>query len=423
MYLVELRPGKEELYRTGDDLAAAIRSGDVDGHSRIYHRSTSKWISITLHPQYKAIVAQKPAKPVDRDGWTYLTDQAETLEGSGAESEDAHDSASQTESKASDDAGDGDHGDSPWRRPATLGISGLFLLFGIQLAFSGPRPSWSARAAVKSVEAPVTTAATDQASSAQMVSLASTTGWAKEAGSAEDEMAGAPAPVQKAPAALPKAPRLAAKSLDKSLDMTIVAGADEGEVDGKTIEGLLVGYGKAYESARDRLGSGMRVARLNQLFASTRLMPDGGITDTRLGLAGVSNIIRVYREQEGAIEREFQDSFTTLSKDLGWSPKTAKRWYSRDGGKDSPELVSLTGRLLADIDSVLAVLSAEAGAYKLADGKVHFENQTASRQYGELRRSINAVMDSARIAGGEESAGPMGHLLKAIGTTRLPQES
>src|SRR5678816_1825647 len=58
MYLVELRPGKEELYRTGDELAAAIRNGDVDMHSRIYHRATSKWISVTLHPQYKAIVAE-----------------------------------------------------------------------------------------------------------------------------------------------------------------------------------------------------------------------------------------------------------------------------------------------------------------------------------------------------------------------------
>jgi hypothetical protein len=194
-------------------------------------------------------------------------------------------------------------------------------------------------------------------------------------------------------------------------------------VDGKTIEGLLAGYGKAYESARDRLGSGMRVARLNQLFAATRLTPDGGVTDTRLGLAGVANFIRVYREQEGTIEREFQDSFTTLSKDLGWTPKTARRWYSREGGKDSPALVSLTERLVAGIDSVLAVLSAEAGAYKLADGKIRFEDLTASREYGELRRSVNAAVDSARIAGGEESAGPMGHLLKAIGTTRLPQES
>ena len=407
MYLVELRPGKEELYRTGDDLAAAIRSGEVDGHSRIYHRATSKWISITLHPQYKAIVADKPTKPADRTGWTYLTDQAETLESSVAEPE------------ARNDEGDGDNGGSAWRRPVTLGISGLFLLFGIQLAFSGPRPSWSARAAVKPVDAPVTPAATERASASQVVSLASTSsGWSEEAGYSEPDRSDAPAPVEKVTVALPKAPRLAAKSLHASIPT-----AAETEADGKTIEGLLEGYGKAYERARDRLGSGMRVARLNQLFAATRLTPDGGVTDTRLGLAGVANFIRVYREQEGTIEREFQDSFTTLSKDLGWSPKTAKRWYSREGGKESPGLVSLTERLVAGIDSVLAVLSAEAGAYRLEDGKIWFEDLTASREYGQLRRNVNAAVDSARIAGGEGSAGPMGHLLKAIGTTRLPQES
>jgi hypothetical protein len=414
MYLVELRPGKEELYRTGDDLAAAIRSGEVDGHSRIYHRSTSKWISITLHPQYKAIVADRPTAPADRTGWTYLTDQAETLESTVVEPE------------ARNDEGEGDTGGTAWRRPVTLGISGLFLLFGIQLAFSGPRPSWSARADVKPVETTVTAAA-DPASSSQMVSLASTSsGWSEGAGYSDREMSDEPAPVEKAPVVLPKAPKLGAKSLDKSLDKSVdmtVPAVVEGEVDGKTIEGVLAGYAKAYESAHDRLGSGMRVARLNQLFAPTRLTPDGGVTDTRLGLAGVANFIRVYREQEGAIEREFQDSFTTLSKDLGWTPKTAKRWYSRENGKDSPALVSLTERLVAGIDSVLAVLSAEAGAYKLADGKIRFEDLSASREYGELRRSINATVDSARIAGGEESAGPMGHLLKAIGTTRLPQES
>jgi hypothetical protein len=401
-----LRPGREELYRTGDDLAAAIRSGEVDGHSRIYHRSTSKWISITLHPQYKAIVADKPTKPADRTGWTYLTDQAETLESTVEESE------------AQDDKDEGDNGGNAWRRPVTLGISGLFLLFGIQLAFSGPRPSWSPRAAVKPAEARVTAAA-EQASSSQMVSLASTSsGWSEGAGYAEEDRSDVPARAEKVAVALPKAPRLAAKSLDIA-----IPAAAESKVDGKTIEGLLAGYGQAYESARDRLGSGMRVARLNQLFAPTRLTPDGGVTDTRLGLAGVANFIRVYREQEGTIEREFQDSFTTLSKDLGWSPKTAKRWYSREDGKDSAALVSLTSRLVAGIDSVLAVLSAEAGAYQLVDGRIRFEDLTASRQYSQLRRNINAAVDSARIAGGEESAGPMGHLLKAIGTTRLPQES
>ena len=88
MYLVELRPGKEELYRTSEELAAAIRSGDVDVHSRIYHRATSKWISVTLHPHYKAIAAERdPAaessKPAadNRAGWTFFNAASETLEG------------------------------------------------------------------------------------------------------------------------------------------------------------------------------------------------------------------------------------------------------------------------------------------------------------------------------------------------------
>lgn len=53
MYLVELRPGKEHLFRSADELVAAIRRDEVDAHSRIYHRATAKWISITLHPVYK----------------------------------------------------------------------------------------------------------------------------------------------------------------------------------------------------------------------------------------------------------------------------------------------------------------------------------------------------------------------------------
>jgi len=415
MYLVELRPGKEELYRTGDALAAAIRSGEVDGHSRIYHRSTSKWISITLHPQYKAIIAEKPAQQSDRS-WTYLTDQAETLESAVAEPEES----SKPESDSRHHDGESDNGDSPWRRPVTLGISGLFLVFGIQLAFSGPRPAWSTHAVAKPSNVPAAPAVAEPPASSQVVSLASTSAAWNEAEAYREEPAPEPPVVVKAPAVLPKAPRLGARSLNASVSL---ANKEETEADAKSIEGLLSGYDKAYHTARERLGSGVRVARLDQLFASSRLTPDGGVTDVRLGLAGVANFIRVYREQERTIEREYQDSFTAMSKDLGWSPKIAKQWYTRPAGKDSPALVSLTDRLLAGIDSVLAVLTSEAGAYDLANDRIHFEDIVASREYSELRRNINAAVDSARIAGGEESAGPMGYLLKAIGTTRLPVES
>ena len=153
MYLVELRPGKEELYRTGDELAAAIRSGEVDGHSRIYHRSSSKWISITLHPQYKAIVSLRAAHQTEGSDWM-LAPQAETLEGATEPPGRLDDIVS--DSVAADGPED-DQGDNPWRRPIALGISGLFLLFGIQLAYSGPRPQWStARANAPEIPAAAT---------------------------------------------------------------------------------------------------------------------------------------------------------------------------------------------------------------------------------------------------------------------------
>jgi hypothetical protein len=271
MYLVELRPGKEELYRTGDELAAAIRSGEVDGHSRIYHRSTSKWISITLHPQYKSIVAEKPAHPsADGNDWTFPAPQAETLEGADQPPALLEDMGSESEAAA-----EGEQGDNPWRRPLALGISGLFLVFGIQLAFSGPRPKWST-ARVDEPEIPAATV--EQATSQQVVSLASTsTAWEEEP-AVEEPVEPAPAP--KAKPVLPKAPRVTMK-LDAE-----VPGPSAKEADPKTVEALLADYGLAYQDVRSRLGSGVRVARLNQLFAVTRLAPDGGLTDTRLGGAG-----------------------------------------------------------------------------------------------------------------------------------------
>src|SRR5687767_3968777 len=121
MYLVELRPGKEELYRSGDELAAAIRRGDVDVHSRIYHRATSKWISVTLHPQFKAIVAEKttePLPPLERTQWTYLTDQSETL-GMGAPGRSDEDGGSGLTPSARQ---------HPWRRLFGLGVAGVALV-------------------------------------------------------------------------------------------------------------------------------------------------------------------------------------------------------------------------------------------------------------------------------------------------------
>jgi hypothetical protein len=63
MYLIELTPGTEQLFRSSEALVAAIRRGEVASQARIFHRATAKWISITLHPLYQH--AQSPPDPAE----------------------------------------------------------------------------------------------------------------------------------------------------------------------------------------------------------------------------------------------------------------------------------------------------------------------------------------------------------------------
>ena len=53
MYLVDLGFGKETLFRSGNELADAIRRGIVGEQSRIYHRARATWLPITVHPEYR----------------------------------------------------------------------------------------------------------------------------------------------------------------------------------------------------------------------------------------------------------------------------------------------------------------------------------------------------------------------------------
>jgi hypothetical protein len=430
MYLVELRLGKEELYRTGDELALAIRHGDVDARSRIYHRATAKWISITLHPQYKAIVSGQTDEPLTRPArkaWGLfpagLTRQAAEM----SSSEDAPATGSIRHR---------------WKRPIGLGVSSLLLVLGIQLAFSGPRPPWAGRrrtVAITPHREPVATPAERGAaipgsdvdrevsrgtrSLTELVSLASSTiVWPVTAKPASNTIA-LPAPVEEvAPVApaLPRAPRLRIKALRSALQPD---GSTSTPAKGNSVEALLSGYEAASDAVSARLESGMRVARLNRLFSPARLNPNGGVTDTRLSLAGAANVIRVYRQQQDGIERAYKDSVAQFTKLNRWTLKDVSQWNARLLRQERPTLELIGGSLLAGIDSVLGVLDAQAGAYKVRETTIAFEDPAAGEAYGALRRRIKEQIDAAVAAGGATSPGATGRLLQAIGTSVLPRET
>lgn len=423
MYLVELRPGKEELYRSSDELALAIRNGDVDARSRVYHRATAKWISITLHPQYKAIVAaakDDPAARPARRGWGILGGAA------GPAPEPASSDGTVSNGRLL----------HRWRRPLALGISGVLLLSGIQLAFSGPRPPWAGRggraAAVKPhgskverTRKAVRLQAAEKSSQhtpagregSKLVSLARATSVLLERPAVADAIESS-RPNVKTAAALPRAPRLRSRSLREALRPGSTTA-----LDANSLDAVFARYADAHDSARARLEAGMRVARLHRMFAASRLSPNGGVTDTRVSLAGAANFIRVFRQQQEAIEQAYQDSVTLLAKEHGWPPKKVREWYSRPVRKEAPTLELLSGTLVASIDSILGVLDAQAGAYKLRGTAIAFEDPTAGQAYGLLRRRIKEQIDAAVAAGGATSAGATGLLLQAIGTTTLPRET
>jgi hypothetical protein len=429
MYLVELKPGKEELYRTGDDLALAIRDGDVDSRSRIYHRATAKWISITLHPQYKAIVSaqvnETTARPA-RKVWGLLPSSltggvpsevpsAETEPGSGAVRR-------------------------RWKRPTGFGLAGVLLILGMQLAHSGPRPPWAGRgkAVVIGRQQEQTSAREEQTSArvaagrdeselegsgdfdgAELITYANTTSvWPETVARSVEPIATPAVEIPPSPA-LPRAPKLRSKSLRAAL----TSGTSSKALKANSVQAVLSRYDAASDEVRTRLESGMRVARLNRLFGPARLTPGGGVTDTRMSLAGAANFIRVYRQQQAGIDKAYQDTVVLLAKRHKWTPKALRQWQSRPQRREAPELELLSGSLLAGIDSILGVLDAEAGAYKVRGSAIAFEDPSATQAYGALRRRIKEQIDAAVSAGGATSFGPTGLLLQAIGTSTLPRET
>jgi hypothetical protein len=309
-----------------------------------------------------------------------------------------------------------------WRRPLALGISAILLVSGLQLAFSGPRPPWSNRSRVASVQkAPGRAVAAPKPqpeTSSGLVSLASNKEDWDEPTFNDDSLATGKVEPHPAAAPLPRAPRLRPISLRDAL----APGAKQ-PAEGTGVESLIARYSAAYDAAQSRLEAGLRVARLNKLFSASRLSPDGGVADTRMSLAGAANFIRLYRKQQAAIEQAYQDTVTSIARQQGWSPKRVRQWYSRPSRKEAPTLELLSGSLLASIDSIMGVLNAQAGAYKIRGTAIAFEDPAAGEAYGALRRKIKEQIDAAVAAGGATSSGPTRLLLQAIGTTSLPRET
>jgi hypothetical protein len=75
MFLVELGSGKDTVFPSAQALSAAIRRGDLDADTRIYHRSSCQWLPITVHPEFRRLLAERERRPArSRQQWTFMRD-------------------------------------------------------------------------------------------------------------------------------------------------------------------------------------------------------------------------------------------------------------------------------------------------------------------------------------------------------------
>ena len=190
-----------------------------------------------------------------------------------------------------------------------------------------------------------------------------------------------------------------------------------GAANGKLSPAVLVArYEAAYAAAQAELETGFRTAGFANVFAPEHLRSAQGVRAARLSAGTASAYVAKYRRREAEIEAAYADSAEALAK----TPADRKVWDSHKVLKESPEVAKLAGFLLEEIDSVLGVLTSQDGAYEIKDGAITFQDAAAAHAYSELRpwleRQAHQWADSAD--GPPSSAG---RVLRAIGTTRLPE--
>ena len=124
-----------------------------------------------------------------------------------------------------------------------------------------------------------------------------------------------------------------------------------------------------------------------------------------MSLAGVANFVRVYRQQQATIEREYQDSFSVAAKDAGLVAGGGARVVRQADSRRRLTLATLTSSLLEGIDSLFGVLDAQAGTYTVDQEHHRFEDAGAAREFTALRQRIMDTWSRRRRPAGGISRG------------------
>ena len=457
MYRIELAPGEEALFKSIDEMAAGIANGVIKSNARIWHQTSAKWLPIEFHPHYKIALTKGP-------NTSPRAEYREPPSVAGPAAMSTPPIFEQSAPRPIFEAPAPAAAPAPlFERPAPSPYSGEAEVPAVSLA-TLPAPTsdvedlgadyieihpprgrgrtWTVGAAAaaaivvlgggaaisafRSSRTPsvrptrtVTAPTTPASYGAQPVVTPTTTPsfGSRTSRPAEDSV--------NSPKSSPDAGRIAdaPRIVDApklSLNALSLSDSDRPASDRPsssiTPAVLVAHYAAAYEAARSELDRGIRLAGLNSIFAAARLAP-GQVAGARSTIAGVGNLVRVYRKRSATIEQSYRDSVNLLTRQIGWTPSQIAVWENRPTQLEAPEVGAMANALLDTMDEVLGVLSAQEGGYRLSGSTVSFDDAAAAREYTAARRRLAGLVGS-----GADSGTPAGRLIRALGRATPPEE-
>lgn len=166
----------------------------------------------------------------------------------------------------------------------------------------------------------------------------------------------------------------------------------------------LPSYYEAYADARAEMDEALGYVDFRSVFAPYRFASPDSIRATRRMVAAAGNILRVYRGREVMLEQTYRPG----------EPE------GRGSLRETFEVAEASRGLLAEVDSLFAILVGQEGEVKYRDNALSFRNSRAAQAYSNIRRQLLQTLTYLGDPAEAADRVTMPRLLRGFGSDRPP---
>lgn len=167
------------------------------------------------------------------------------------------------------------------------------------------------------------------------------------------------------------------------------------------VEELIDRRAEAFDAARARLRTMLDEAGLATILNVRALATPAGALAARRDVAASLNVIGQFRRREVMIEQAYEDSARFQTERAGWTSQAIERWENRPVVREPYASADLAESLLADADSLLAILTAAEDGWDIRGDTLVFDEPARAAAW-------RAQRDRIRLQAGEPVNDPAG---------------